>query len=678
MSFGNPQIISSQGSDIAPTPPLPVPAQPPVGGGPGTFGGGITYLVPSGGDDGAALQAAINVLLGLGAVTMRFVLGPGVFNWATTVQIPRGLTAFSVVGQGMGGLDSAGVTSLQLNGVKRAFGFNKIADYDTFQNITLDGFSVDLQGVNPNSNSIVLGNNINGTQQIRLNYKNIVVKNINVINCPTQPTGGPVGGAAIVSLQLSVQNTDTQQITGTFLVFDNLKMVGGRFGVVASANGTPNAAFVPRFDQVFCTNSYHDTGLQPNASPGATSWGNFDFGGNATGGYLYVSNCRGFGSNDVGIEFDQFDNATVTDCEFTDAYNSGVYWTNFNNPTGQYDACKRTIRNVRVVNNVVVPAIGAFAAQSRGPQGVDAGTACPDGHVLFDNCVSVIQGVVNTTGFTGDGFHYGDVNAGHTNNHIMPCASLTFRNCQSIVVGLNYNAAGGTNFHHFRLNPTSVGGILPVVTWSGNNIARMNSTQAGAGAVTVRPLFMNLFACEFASDNGTLSVDHNVTTESNSVNALVTIGVTNGCVGFGDLPRVKVKAWAGDTTPTALTVAGTAGLTIAPEILYAERWGLGKMPVGTVLNSGAANQAPNVQCRRWVTPTYPQAASSITPGASPFTYTNADKFDQTVYVSGGTVTAITRNGVTTGVLGGAFDLAANDSIVVFYTVAPTMNKQMDR
>jgi len=64
--------------------------------------------------------------------------------------------------------------------------------------------------------------------------------------------------------------------------------------------------------------------------------------------------------------------------------------------------------------------------------------------------------------------------------------------------------------------------------------------------------------------------------------------------------------------------------------------------------------------------------TSITVGTSPFTYTNSYDFPVTVTVSGGTVTAIALDGVTTGVTAGTFLLLPNHTLQVTYSSAPTM------
>src|SRR5579875_1414215 len=67
---------------------------------------------------------------------------------------------------------------------------------------------------------------------------------------------------------------------------------------------------------------------------------------------------------------------------------------------------------------------------------------------------------------------------------------------------------------------------------------------------------------------------------------------------------------------------------------------------------------------------------TLTPNASPFTWTNALGVRVLIVVSGGTVTAIsiTRLGISTslGLTSGSFIIDPGDSITVTYTAAPSM------
>lgn len=71
----------------------------------------------------------------------------------------------------------------------------------------------------------------------------------------------------------------------------------------------------------------------------------------------------------------------------------------------------------------------------------------------------------------------------------------------------------------------------------------------------------------------------------------------------------------------------------------------------------------------------PAPESTLTPAASPYTYTASQK--GFLIVQGGTVTLVqwSRGGVanhTTGATQGCFPLSAGDSLVITYSVAPTL------
>jgi len=72
------------------------------------------------------------------------------------------------------------------------------------------------------------------------------------------------------------------------------------------------------------------------------------------------------------------------------------------------------------------------------------------------------------------------------------------------------------------------------------------------------------------------------------------------------------------------------------------------------------------------------AIATITPGASPYTYTNSDGFDEDVIVQGGTVSKIEfGRGATfqdVGLTAGMYHLSPGDKLKVTYTVVPNMVK----
>lgn len=71
------------------------------------------------------------------------------------------------------------------------------------------------------------------------------------------------------------------------------------------------------------------------------------------------------------------------------------------------------------------------------------------------------------------------------------------------------------------------------------------------------------------------------------------------------------------------------------------------------------------------------ARTAVSVGASPFTLINSENCPIQVFVSGGTVTALTfsRDGATfdsCGLLAGMVALSPNDRIVITYSIAPTV------
>jgi hypothetical protein len=66
--------------------------------------------------------------------------------------------------------------------------------------------------------------------------------------------------------------------------------------------------------------------------------------------------------------------------------------------------------------------------------------------------------------------------------------------------------------------------------------------------------------------------------------------------------------------------------------------------------------------------------AAITVGASPFSYKNNDGFEEYVVISGGTVSAITLDGISTGQTAGVFTLGVGHTLEVTYSAAPTMTK----
>lgn len=142
---------------------------------------------------------------------------------------------------------------------------------------------------------------------------------------------------------------------------------------------------------------------------------------------------------------------------------------------------------------------------------------------------------------------------------------------------------------------------------------------------------------------------------------------------FGALIGAAGASYAGPvaarlTTPTIVTATASGAIVNTASGGYQLQPHIEFNTVGQVARIRC--YAPSLRVVSQAQPTQP------TISASPATYTNTTGAPIMVYVAGGTVSAITiaRQGsaLTTGFTSGAFRLAQNDSIVVTYTVAPTL------
>ena len=96
---------------------------------------------------------------------------------------------------------------------------------------------------------------------------------------------------------------------------------------------------------------------------------------------------------------------------------------------------------------------------------------------------------------------------------------------------------------------------------------------------------------------------------------------------------------------------------------------------GLLIAGGAAIIGPKVRYGYAENSFTPPGIAAISVGSSPFTYTNNDNGPEVIYISGGTVSAMAKNGITIfGAGPAAVSLENGESVTVTYSVIPTMNK----
>ena len=138
------------------------------------------------------------------------------------------------------------------------------------------------------------------------------------------------------------------------------------------------------------------------------------------------------------------------------------------------------------------------------------------------------------------------------------------------------------------------------------------------------------------------------------------------------------NAGAGDTGYQIMETAGCAsnkilGCKLQSNIVPLKPYSLAG--TGTILRDCVGTNGQKIV---WYGGHAYDAIAAITPGASPYTYTNADNYPEQVQVLGGTVSAIAfvRDTVETdlGLTSGVLMLEPGDAVKVTYSVAPTMRK----
>lgn len=201
------------------------------------------YLRPSGGDDSAAMIDALTNFAPFAYPTI--VLGPGTFLWNSAVPAFARSTPTTVTGAGIG------KTIIQLSGgAPRAFDFNKIADYDTFSQITLQDFTVDCNNIG-GLHHVVIGTKQAGVNQYLLNFDQITVRRVQTINVPSCQTLGNYAtnvnnrlNIALAGWHHNNPGNDIQTVITNILIED-CDFKGGNVGIVVAGGGGQGVAQAP-------------------------------------------------------------------------------------------------------------------------------------------------------------------------------------------------------------------------------------------------------------------------------------------------------------------------------------------------------------------------------------------------------------------------------------------------
>lgn len=550
-------------------------------------------------------------------------------------------------------LSGYGATILLSTNVPRFLDFNKVADHDVFRNIIVEGFEIDADLIG-GKDHIIIGTLITGTNQTRINVDRLYVRDVRSYNALQDVNTGTNHRLHVHITPFRVAagtGTDGAENWLTNIRFENVRMEGGNAGITIGGGGISGLGLLIYMDEVHIEGCWHDTGVAPTAFYGSV---NYQLCSRAYGRNVSIRNSYGANSGDEGIEINALTYVTLENVLIVNAWNNAYYFNHYS------------------------------STEIAGHQ-----------HILLRNCHGYTTGITGTSNFcniTAPGV------AGASKHGVITvedCSQYVDHASAWTVSGIGMAALSDVNeINVVRFTQTFVGFDFTsgsAATWVPNSFASatparvrirdmaisITGVHSGAGTLTVntiRPAGGTL-----ALDIEGVSVEIAVSTSlASSLIALQVGNTTGSTVVSGRIARLAVTT-TGDTAPRGIIIQRAANLTIT-DALFIEHCDFSALGGGkeVLFDTGAENK-DKVFFRGNVWITFPAIAVAITPGASPYTYTNLDGYKETVTISGGTVTVISlsvdgTNFYTTGLIAGAFVLSNNDALKVTYSVVPTMTK----
>ena len=258
-------------------------------------------------------------------------------------------------------------------------------------------------------------------------------------------------------------------------------------------------------------------------------------------------------------------------------------------------------------------------------------------------------------------------------------------------------------------NNISIGGAtLDVTSLATNDVLQYNGTNwvnatvsSGVssvsnsnGSLTISPTTGSVVASLNTANANTWTATQTISTSSTVLSASFSNGIQiSGQYNPGPpIGNANIFVASSSTNSQALRILSNANTTgVSGDAIYLVANGNTGAPYleiywgGTtasskiyVSNIGAFNSSAVVQSTVGFATTA-GAATTVSVGASPYTYTNSSASNQQIFIQGGTVSAISfnPNGGTGIALSGLTDnvitMRPNDTLTITYTAAPTVN-----
>lgn len=405
----------------------------------------------SGTDGGAVLQSVFGAL-GTSAGDICFTRGN--YPWSTIPKIPAGITRKLTI-RGSGG------TIITLSSVGYSFlSFDRTADYQTFQNVEVDGFTIDANSISAGNAHVVIGSldSAGGTAQ-RTNFKNITVRNVRTTN--VQIDRWNIG--FYVSHPAADEGTQTSY--RDFLIEDCI-FDGGAYGVGILGYIGVAGKLNHYIDNIVIRRVKHDRLTVPT---GPATNANFHVGSFAFGDKVLISDCVGRNAADVGIEINGMTDAVVENTLIEDANACYILFTN-------HRAIDKPRSQHAVVRNCTGKRVAAVTVDDGAQfvRGWASGAQFPYGRIVvenskwYSNTASLTAGQREGEFAKFDGEYQG---------------GLSIRNCDAFIEGINHTLTTGTPPTPTVIYVTASGVRCPIEI-KDFNVRCVGTRTAGSTAVS--------------------------------------------------------------------------------------------------------------------------------------------------------------------------------------------------
>jgi hypothetical protein len=618
--------------------------------------------VSGGGDAAAAFQAAVTAAetaAASGAPVTVWI--DGVFTLDNASYAAINLSRNNSGSRGWVNIVGAANAKIILSAnTSRFLYLNKIADYDTFQKIRIERLEIDA-GNTAGKGGVILGNvQTNGNTPTRLNFANIVVRDVKATNLYEEDTTATSQRMGIMLIGNHAAALEATQTSTTDILIEGVDVYGGAgCANVCSFGGTLVGGVNHYYNNVRFRRVRHVVATAPVNTGSQTS---FFITGTGFGDYCEIIDAYSKNISDDAIEIGAMQTVLLERCRLEDPFLIGVMAKNFHPAID-------TARQVITCTDVIV--IGTVAGR----------TAATDGGV---RCVAF--------SLADDGNEYGTIRLirpqyyldGSSSAHALPSQKAQFFGVDTVnvrrveiyqpkVVYNNYtDDRTGSHDTHVVYFSSSYATPKLLVRDADIRFDGLSATTTSASQISIIRVEGH---AECDIDGVDLVIPAN--TWTSGFIRVVDIGRGFGSIIGGRVRRLRPRiGLIGGIAVYGCYINSTTTLTVTGEIEVSdcEFSGLTNSSGEVVIDS---TQVGKVRSLANGLRAGQPAVASVTPGASPYTYQTTTGYPQQITVSGGTVSLIEVQALggsffTTGLTSGTFLVRQGHRLRITYSSAPTM------